>query len=136
MPAKRTTKVEDAAPEMAPAIVEGTEKLTVGKKRNQAVKATGTKSAAEKKPRATKTGEHVHRARKTPLKTLPASGTQDGSTTASAPAQSISALSDPGALQAEIAALAYSYWEQRGRAHGFATEDWLRAEREVLARRR
>lgn len=31
----------------------------------------------------------------------------------------------------EIAALAYSYWEARGRVHGYALEDWLRAEREL-----
>ena len=31
----------------------------------------------------------------------------------------------------EIAALAYSYWEQRGRQGGSAMEDWFRAEREL-----
>lgn len=31
----------------------------------------------------------------------------------------------------EIAALAYFYWEARGRVHGFAVEDWLKAEREL-----
>jgi len=30
-----------------------------------------------------------------------------------------------------IAALAYSYWEQRGRTPGSDLEDWLRAEREL-----
>jgi hypothetical protein len=35
---------------------------------------------------------------------------------------------------AEIARLAYSYWEARGRKHGSALEDWLRAERELFAR--
>jgi len=35
---------------------------------------------------------------------------------------------------AEIARLAYSYWEARGRHGGGALEDWLRAERELLAR--
>ena len=33
-----------------------------------------------------------------------------------------------------IAELAYSYWEQRGRSHGSALEDWLRAEREFRDR--
>lgn len=37
-------------------------------------------------------------------------------------------------LHAEIERLAYIYWEQRGRQHGSPMEDWLRAEREVLAR--
>jgi hypothetical protein len=31
----------------------------------------------------------------------------------------------------EIAQLAYSYWEARGRPHGSAAEDWLRAERDL-----
>jgi hypothetical protein len=31
----------------------------------------------------------------------------------------------------EIARLAYSYWEGRGRRHGCAEEDWYRAEREI-----
>jgi hypothetical protein len=31
----------------------------------------------------------------------------------------------------EIARLAYSYWEARGRRHGSAEEDWYRAEREL-----
>jgi hypothetical protein len=31
----------------------------------------------------------------------------------------------------EIARLAYSYWEARGRQHGLELEDWLRAEREL-----
>jgi hypothetical protein len=33
--------------------------------------------------------------------------------------------------QEEIAALAYSYWEARGRQDGSPDEDWLRAEREL-----
>jgi hypothetical protein len=33
----------------------------------------------------------------------------------------------------EIAKLAYSYWVERGYAHGGAQEDWLRAERELAA---
>jgi hypothetical protein len=35
----------------------------------------------------------------------------------------------------EIARLAYSYWEARGRQHGSALEDWLRAEREIPKRK-
>lgn len=31
----------------------------------------------------------------------------------------------------EIAQLAYSFWAERGYEHGFAEEDWLRAEREL-----
>ena len=35
----------------------------------------------------------------------------------------------------DIARLAYSYWEARGRQHGSALEDWLRAEREIQKRK-
>ncbi len=35
---------------------------------------------------------------------------------------------------AEIAELAYSFWEARGRQHGSAVEDWLRAERLLTQR--
>ncbi|HVY95273.1 MAG TPA: DUF2934 domain-containing protein [Bryobacteraceae bacterium] len=31
-----------------------------------------------------------------------------------------------------IAKLAYSFWEARGRQHGFHEQDWLRAEQEYL----
>ncbi|HVW11403.1 MAG TPA: DUF2934 domain-containing protein [Bryobacteraceae bacterium] len=32
----------------------------------------------------------------------------------------------------EISKLAYSFWEARGRQHGFHEQDWLRAEQEYL----
>ena len=35
---------------------------------------------------------------------------------------------------AEVARLAYSYWESRGGGNGSADEDWLRAERELQER--
>jgi hypothetical protein len=35
----------------------------------------------------------------------------------------------------DIASLAYSYWEARGRQGGSALEDWLRAEREIKQRK-
>jgi len=34
----------------------------------------------------------------------------------------------------EIAKLAYRFWEARGYEHGYAREDWLRAEAEYLRR--
>ena len=34
----------------------------------------------------------------------------------------------------EIERLAYSYWESRGKQGGSATDDWLRAERELKER--
>ncbi len=36
--------------------------------------------------------------------------------------------------EAEIAMLAYSYWEARGRGDGSAEADWVRAEQEIKAR--
>jgi hypothetical protein len=33
----------------------------------------------------------------------------------------------------EIAALAFSYWQERGCQDGAAEDDWLRAERELIA---
>jgi hypothetical protein len=41
---------------------------------------------------------------------------------------------DPESLHEAIARLAYSYWEQRGYQHGFAEEDWFRAEAEIRNR--
>jgi hypothetical protein len=37
--------------------------------------------------------------------------------------------------QDEIALLAYSYWEERGRPEGSPEEDWYRAEAELRQRR-
>jgi len=39
-----------------------------------------------------------------------------------------------GKLLNEIACLAYDLYERRGRAHGFALQDWLEAERIVMER--
>src|SRR5579862_7798330 len=41
-----------------------------------------------------------------------------------------------GPTHDEIAALAYSYWEKRGHRHGSSWEDWLRAERDLIERRK
>jgi hypothetical protein len=40
-------------------------------------------------------------------------------------------LDQAGVSCEEIARLAYSYWEARGRQHGSPNEDWFRAEREL-----
>ncbi|MGE5570838.1 MAG: DUF2934 domain-containing protein [Rhodospirillales bacterium] len=42
---------------------------------------------------------------------------------------------DPIAEREEIARLAYSLWEARGRQGGSPEEDWFRAEQEILKRR-
>jgi hypothetical protein len=44
-----------------------------------------------------------------------------------------SAVSNPS--HNDIAALAYSYWLERGQPDGSPEEDWLRAERELAASR-
>jgi hypothetical protein len=41
---------------------------------------------------------------------------------------------EKGPAREEIESRAYQLYLQRGRAHGRALEDWLRAERELLAR--
>lgn len=47
----------------------------------------------------------------------------------------VTATAPRSATREEIAKLAHSYWIARGYAHGFAEEDWLRAERELNGRR-
>jgi hypothetical protein len=37
-------------------------------------------------------------------------------------------------LEKEVQVRAYELYEQRGKGHGFAVQDWLEAEAEVLAR--
>ena len=41
--------------------------------------------------------------------------------------------SSPGDVHSSIARLAYSLYEQRGGEHGHDVEDWIQAERTVLA---
>jgi hypothetical protein len=45
------------------------------------------------------------------------------------------ARNEPALDREEVARLAYSYWERRGRPHGGHEEDWLRAEAELRRRR-
>lgn len=44
------------------------------------------------------------------------------------------AAGQPAITEGDIARLAYSYWEARGKQGGSAVEDWQRAERELLHR--
>ena len=39
----------------------------------------------------------------------------------------------PNGIQARIAALAYQFYEQRGREPGHELEDWIQAEKRILA---
>jgi Protein of unknown function (DUF2934) len=43
---------------------------------------------------------------------------------------------DPESLVEQIRRRAYDLYEERGREPGYAEQDWLRAEAEILARRR
>jgi hypothetical protein len=54
--------------------------------------------------------------------------------TAAAAAAETLALTE--AEQDEVARLAYTYWEERGRTHGSPDEDWYRAVQEVKGRRK
>jgi hypothetical protein len=77
-------------------------------------------AAPAKKHRSTRTKEAA-----------PASGNPPATGSA---ADSISKLAQavaPMTGHEQIAALAYSYWEQRGFQGGSPEEDWLRAEREL-----
>jgi hypothetical protein len=49
--------------------------------------------------------------------------------------ENVVAISQPNDVSREmIEQVAYQYWAQRGFQHGYALEDWLRAERELLGR--
>ena len=49
--------------------------------------------------------------------------------------EKVVAISEPGQVSREmIAQVAYLKWVQRGYQHGYALEDWIKAERELLGR--
>jgi Protein of unknown function (DUF2934) len=51
-------------------------------------------------------------------------------------AEAVVFAADEVPIRDDIAQLAYSLWEARGRTGGSAEEDWYRAEQEILARSR
>ena len=55
-------------------------------------------------------------------------------TTVAKKTSSRSKLAPLGASHEEIASLAHRFWTERGGKHGHDTEDWLRAERELLGK--
>jgi hypothetical protein len=75
------------------------------------------------------------RAKKTPLTP------SNVSDISAAPPKRVSSVTDPansgsktnGDLEAAIRTRAYQLYEQRGRTDGLAQEDWVRAEKEILA---
>jgi len=77
-------------------------------KRTTAASGKTTAKAASKTPSTPKNSSHRH------------------SKPSPAPAPSIN--------YEEVARLAYKFWEERNYAHGFADEDWQRAEKVIRAR--
>ncbi|MBV9085595.1 MAG: DUF2934 domain-containing protein [Acidobacteriaceae bacterium] len=61
--------------------------------------------------------------------------TNPAATTAHSPENTAEIIAGPEVTNEQIAKLAYSYWIARGGAHGSQEEDWMRAERELRARR-
>jgi len=54
---------------------------------------------------------------------------------AAAKKERVVAISQPGIVPREmIEQVAYLNWVQRGYQHGYALEDWIKAERELLGR--
>jgi len=90
---------------------------------------TGKKTKASAKAKAVKapegeTGSAVKAAPKTAAKTK-------GNAAAKSETVDIAASRTPS--YEEIARLAEQYWAERGWQDGYAEQDWLRAERELLA---
>jgi Protein of unknown function (DUF2934) len=54
-----------------------------------------------------------------------------GDQPASMASLAVAAPANPNPTHEQIAALAYSYWEARGRQNGSAEADWLRAEQQL-----
>ncbi|MBV9574247.1 MAG: DUF2934 domain-containing protein [Acidobacteriales bacterium] len=79
----------------------------------------------------TKTARIVDTSNKQIITMPPVAGIDDVN---SAPLAKPSASASPINLQAEISRRAYEIYEQRGGEPGHEREDWLRAEREILAR--
>jgi hypothetical protein len=67
---------------------------------------------------------------KAPVKPRAAAGTTKKATLKKTVAERVTATT---ATHAEIAELARRYWEERGWRDGEAEQDWLRAERELMA---
>jgi hypothetical protein len=122
-------------------------------------KPRSTKSSKTKKTETAETGTVKHHHKGTSIMAVDAGTDKNGATLAAtagiaspgivasvgvvAPAVQpepaiASALETPARSrikQEEIAKLAYTYWIARGYADGYAEQDWLRAERELTARR-
>jgi hypothetical protein len=98
--------------------VEATEAIPVAPTTSVAEPKKSTRKSPTKPTSATGNAAHKHHAKKTAEVTI--------DTPVEAPhATAVSVTRE------QIAKLAYSYWEARGRQDGLAEQDWLRAEREL-----
>jgi hypothetical protein len=100
--------------------VEATEAIPVAATTSVAEPKKSTRKSPGKPKSATGNAAHKHHAKKSV------------DTPAEAPVETPQAAAVAVSVSHEqIAKLAYSYWEARGRQDGFAEQDWLRAEREL-----
>lgn len=91
------------------------------------------KSTQTSEPMVSSTGQAAASApakkhRSSRAQARPAAETEGSTAAIASLAQAVSPVAEE-----EIARLAYSYWEERGRQGGSPEEDWLRAERELRA---
>ena len=94
-----------------------------------------TRSSKTKKTETAETGSVKHHHKAVSAVTLD-SGTDISETrTLAAAAGAGETAAGPQVTNEEIAKLAYIYWIERGYVDGGAEQDWLRAERELNARR-
>jgi hypothetical protein len=100
--------------------VEATEAIPVAATTSVAEPKKSTRKSPAKPKSATGNAAHKHHAK---MSAEVISDTQVEAPQATAVSVDVS--------HEEVAKLAYSYWEARGRQDGFADQDWLRAEREL-----
>ena len=107
----------------------------MAKKRNTgsepAVSGTGASAARERRY----TSKHSAVQPAEPLSPGISAPAENESTTSVEAAAMAVATAEYTPESEEIARLAYSYWEARGRQGGSPEEDWLRAEQELRSRR-
>jgi hypothetical protein len=133
MQSKKTSKKTSPIPESTPkpaveamSAVEGKPK----KSSKQAVKPAKKTEIA--KPKAAAPKRH-RKAAVAPQEAEPSSSAAAVGALAAAVGGAANSPKPPS--RNEVAALAHSYWEARGRQHGSPEEDWLRAESELLSGR-
>jgi hypothetical protein len=115
-------------------------KTAAGTARKTAVKTAG-KSAASESPKAAvrtplaggvivpaaKSAERKPAAQATDSQKRKTAKPAEPAVDVEAPVNAVSA----GGIEERIRSRAYELWEQRGRVHGHAVEDWLQAEKEI-----